>query len=117
MRKQNKTSLTRKLDKETSRVVRSKGICQWCDASTYELLQCCHIFSRTFRNTRWDFNNLLCLCASCHFRAHREPVEFTEFVKQVLGESNYVMLRHNHNAIKRWSVNEMQELLETLNKL
>ncbi len=114
MKKQTKTGLTNKLDRECSRIVRSLGYCVSCKKSDYSKLQCCHIFSRTYRNTRWDLKNLLCLCASCHFESHREPIIFAERVKEHLGEYEYNQLKIRHNAIRRWTLSEMQELLETL---
>lgn len=117
MKKQTKSSLTRKLDAECSRVVRSQGYCTWCNMTEHDKLQCAHIFSRTYRNTRWSLKNLLCLCAGCHFKAHKNPVEFTELVRSHLGAYEYEILRVNHNAIKRWTVYEMQELLNTLKEM
>jgi len=117
MKKQTKNSLTVKLDRECSRIVRARGGCQWCGEPDYSKLQCAHIFSRTFRNTRWDLHNLICLCARCHFEAHQKPILFTEFVRNVLGEYFYASLKSNHNAIKRWTVTEMEELWQTLKQL
>ena len=117
MKHQTKSSLTRKLDKEVSRIVRARGMCEFCSMTDYEKLQCCHIFSRTYRNTRWDLNNLLCLCASCHFKSHRNPIDFTESAKQRLGEYEYTQLRIRHNAIKRYTLQDMQSLLTILEAL
>jgi hypothetical protein len=114
MKKQTKSSLTRKLDKETSRIIRSYGSCVWCKKEEYDKLQCAHIFSRTFRNTRWDLKNLLPLCQSCHFYGHRNPISFTEMVMCHLGEYEYNALKIKHNSIKRWTIPEMEELLKTL---
>ena len=121
MKKQTKSSLTRKLDKECSRIVRARGGCQWgvsknC-SNDYDKQQCAHIFSRTYRNTRWNLNNLLSLCVGCHFEAHKNPILFTEFVQRHLGEYNYQELKMQHNAIKRYTLQEMQELLKTLEDL
>lgn len=114
MKKPTKSSLTNKLDKECSRIVRSKGKCQICWKDDYDKLQCCHIYSRTYRNTRWDLLNLVCLCASCHFSSHKNPISFMEFAKEHLGDHGLVTLKQRHNVIKRWTIIEMQELLETL---
>ena len=117
MKKQTKSSLTRKLDIECSRIVRSLGYCVSCGNNNYSNLQCCHIFSRTYRNTRWDLKNLLCMCAGCHFEAHKNPIKFVEKVQEYLGEYEYTALKNRHNAIKRWTVLEMNELLETLRRI
>lgn len=114
MRKQTKTGLTRKLDAEVSRITRLQGYCVSCWNKDYSKLQCCHIFSRTYRNTRWDLKNLLCMCAGCHFEAHKNPIKFVEKVREYLGEYEYQALKTRHNAIKKWKIYEMEELLESL---
>lgn len=116
MKKQTKSSLTRKLDTECSRIVRSAGQCAWCHISDYSKLQCAHIFSRTYRNTRWDLRNMIPLCQGCHFRGHKCPLEFTELVKKYLGDYEYEELRLRHNAIKKWTLIEMGELWEMLKR-
>ena len=112
-----KSALTNKLDKECSRIIRSQGICVSCKMTDYSKLQCCHIFSRTYRNTRWSLDNLLCMCAGCHFESHKNPIKFVEKVKEHLGEYKYEMLKSQHNVIKRWTVLEMSDLLESLRKI
>lgn len=62
-------------------------------------------------------NNLLCLCASCHFESHRNPLLFSDRVRVILGAHNYQELVNQHNAIKRWTIPEMEELLKTLKDL
>src|SRR5258708_25589796 len=117
MRKITKAGLTKKLDKECSRIIRSSGFCVSCRMSDYSKLQCCHIFSRTYRNTRWDLKNLLCMCAGCHFESHKNPIKFVEKVQDYLGEYEYTALKTMHNAIKKWTLQEMSELLESLRKI
>lgn len=117
MRKLTKAGLTRKLDVECSRIIRSIGYCVSCKKTDYLKLQCAHIFSRTYRNTRWDLKNLICLCAGCHFEAHKNPIRFVEKVKEHLGEYEYEALKNRHNSIKRWTVVEMNELLQNLRKI
>jgi hypothetical protein len=56
-------------------------------------LQSAHIYSRTFRSTRWTVLNGLTLCAKCHFWAHQEPIEFAGFVGKELGEYALSALR------------------------
>lgn len=117
MKKQTKSSLTRKLDIECSRIIRSRGQCAWCWLQDYAKLQCAHIFSRTYRNTRWDLKNMICLCASCHFNGHKNPILFSEFVREYLGDATYLELKQKHNSIKRWTIVEMQELLDAYKKI
>ena len=114
MRKQTKSSLTRKLDKLVSQIVRGRGYCAWCKKTSG--LECCHIFSRRYRSVRWDFDNLLCLCHSHHFYSHSNPVLFGEFVREYLGEMKYTQLKQKAQMIKKWTVQDLQDLLEDLKK-
>lgn len=120
IRKQTKSNVTSHLDKICSQIVRSRGYCERCGPGIYKEyseLQCAHSFSRTYRNTRWLLLNLTCLCASCHFWAHRNPILFTEWLKEHLGDHKYIELKNTALAIKRWTVQEMLELHDSLSNL
>lgn len=117
MRKPTKTSMTRKLDKECSDQVRSRGLCERCGPAIYyefSELQCAHIWSRVYRNTRWNLKNLLSLCASCHFWAHRNPLDFADWVRDHIGIENYNYLKQERNKIMKWTINGMVEYYESL---
>lgn len=105
MKKPTKTSMKRRLDKLCSEIVRKRGACQKC--RNLLTLQSCHIFSRVYLNTRWDMNNLICLCASCHFWAHKNPILFTEFVKELLGEEKYELLKESHYIIYKPTIEDL----------
>ena len=116
IKKPSKSALTRKLDKACSEIVRSKGFCEVDKTHDKETLQCCHIYSRTYRSVRWDVDyNLVCLCASCHFYFHKNPVEFGKFVLNKLGAKNFDELVRRKNLIKRWTIKDMLEYLDILN--
>ncbi len=76
-----RATLIKKLDKLFSKIVRFKGYCEKCGRTTN--LQCAHIYSRSNKNMRWDFENAVCLCASHHlFWGHKEPAEFIKWAGQ-----------------------------------
>lgn len=114
MKKPSKKTLTNKLDKRCSQIVRSRGVCDKCGSVEFEKLQCAHIYSRKFRSVRWDFDNLLCLCAGCHFVGHQKPLEFAEFVKKHLGQVKYAALKIRANNIRKWTQDEMQFYYDSL---
>ena len=111
-RKPKKRSLKCKLDKVVSQIVRTRGKCERC--GVVNQLQCCHIFSRTYMSVRFFLTNLLCLCAGCHFWAHKNPILFAEFVKKYFGKYKYTQLKLKARMIKKWSISELEVLLETL---
>lgn len=92
MRHISKISLKKKADTLFSAFIRSHGSCEWCGAIN-DTLQCAHIFTRSYNITRFDPLNALCLCAKCHFRWHKEPIEAAEFAKEYLGIDVYEELR------------------------
>ena len=70
----------KKADDLFSRIIRSKGFCENCGNDDYSKLQCAHIISRRYSNTRVDFANALCLDAKCHLYFTDHPLEFASFV-------------------------------------
>lgn len=115
MKKITKRSLIRKLDKLVSEIVRSKGSCERCGGITN--LQCCHIFSRKYMNTRFLLDNLICMDASCHFWSHANPILFTEFVRKHLGEEKYEVLKESHNQIVKYTLADLETKLEVLQEV
>ena len=112
MKTPKKSTLRNKLDKLCSQIVRARGSCEKCKSK--ESLQCCHIFSRKYNNTRWDLDNLLCLCAKDHFLFHAEPLYFAEWVKLHLGEEKYELLKEKHNQITKYTIEDLQIKLKVL---
>ena len=116
MRKITKRGLIKKLDKLVSQIVRLRGVCARCGKGAEQItLQCAHIYGRRNLSVRFDQENCLALCYACHFHwAHREPILFTEFVQEYLGEERYTSLKHKARSIKKWTIEEMQELAKVL---
>ena len=108
-----KTTIKRKLDKLFSEYIRSRGYCVKCRKTNY--LQNAHIFSRSNLSVRWDLDNMLCLCPDCHINfAHKNPILFTEFVREYLGAERYEQLKVRARAIKQWKLDEMVEFYESM---
>ena len=86
----------KKLDKLWSLKIRSKGACEIC--SKGEGLAAHHIHPRTKYNTRFDLENGICLCYRHHIHfAHKDVIEFSEFIKERLGQKKYDDLRIRAN--------------------
>lgn len=92
MRKPSKKYLKNKADKLFSAFIRAEGKCEWCGAVN-DTLQCAHIFTRSYNITRFDPLNAVCLCAKCHWRWHKEPIEAVEWIREYLGSDVYDELR------------------------
>lgn len=91
--------IKRELDVDWSRAVRSRfKVCAKCRKAPAS--QAAHIFSRRHLSTRWDPRNGTGLCFYCHIIwGHREPVEFTLWVKQEIGENLFEVLRKKAQEI------------------
>lgn len=78
-----KTHAKRLADSKFSRRVRSSGRCHAASAAgwigpTFDCkgpLQCAHLISRSYLNTRWDYDNARALCAAHHRWLDTHPVE------------------------------------------
>ena len=114
-RKLTRSGLKRKLDKLVSEITRSRGYCIKCGKS--DNLQAAHIFSRNMLSVRWDLDNVLCLCAGCHFEAHAKPIFFAEFVKGYLESYKYTQLKLKARMIVKWSVADLQTLYAKLKEV
>lgn len=79
------------LDKMFSGLIRATGACVKCGATSS--LQCAHILSRRYMNTRFDPANAVPLCAGCHvFYTHR-PLEWEDWIIERIGADAYQALR------------------------
>lgn len=77
-------------DKVFAWLVRTSGPCADCGEPR---TQCAHGFSRSYRSTRWDFDNAWPLCASCHlFYTHR-PLQWDNWMRMRMGDDRYDALR------------------------
>ncbi len=100
MKKRSPSTWRNYLDDLTRQAIRKRGKCERCGSR--KNLQVSHIYTRTYKETRWMPLNLLLLCASCHFWGHRNPILFTEFVREHLGEENYEKLKVAARKTRQW---------------
>jgi len=82
----------KRLDDLAREIIRGRDrVCQWCGKDRN--LQVCHFTSRSNFHTRWALENLILLCAGCHFWAHKNPMEFTHFMENRLSPKDLMMLQ------------------------
>ena len=119
MKKKSRRSIEKKLDTEFSRVIRLRDKCARCGKGADTItLQCAHIISRVNRAVRWDLENGVPLCYACHiFWAHRNPVDFVDFIKDYLGELRFEALKARARVVKKWTIEEMEEYLKYLQEI
>ena len=97
-KKLDKRKLTKKMDVLFSKIVRDQGVCDKCGG--HDNLQCAHVISRKYLQTRWDLENALCLCVKCHlYWAHKEPHEFVRWFDDKFGGKLYDELEKRSKKI------------------
>ena len=75
-----------------------------------------HIFTRTHRGTRWDQENLICLCwAHHHYMAHgRDTEKFRDFVIDRMGKKEFETLKVKAYTTTKYTVKELMFLKQIL---
>ena len=100
--------------------LRAGNKCEYCGET--KALNSHHIFSRSKLSTRWNLDNGVCLCAKHHvfsfeFSAHKNPVEFIEWLKEKRGQEWYDSLRQRAVLVEKPDrKKENEKLLEELRK-
>lgn len=115
----NKKKAKKELDTLWSLAVRRRDrFCRRCKKALST--QAAHIFSRGNLSTRWDVENGWGADYYCHIVwSHREPLEFSEWIKNELGEKNFNALKKKSQKIYDPSnfKADFPKIKETLKKL
>ena len=90
--------LIKKLDDLWAKKIkeRDKFTCQRCKSQS-KRLNACHFYGRRNKTLRWDLDDGVTLCVGCHFWAHSNPAEFTEWFKEWAGEETFERLQTKKN--------------------
>ena len=110
MRKRTPGQWQRYLDKIFSLAVRARGKCERCGRSQGVKLETAHIYTRSYKEGRWLFLNIFCLCSSCHRWTHDRPLEFAEFIISKLGKEKAKFLMEKIRPSKQWSEEDYLEI-------
>ena len=100
------------LDALWSKIVRRKfgNQCAVCGATP---VQAHHIFTRTYKSTRWDIDNGVALCYKHHFYlAHSKFEEFRDFLIELMGEEQYENLKTKSKQIVKPILEDIHAELE-----
>jgi len=102
-----------------SRLVRSRGVCERCDAPATDTA---HIVGRRYSATRCVEENAWALCRSCHIVVDSWPQQFMNLVDRTIGREVYESLcRDAQEGIplssRLWWAAEVERLLSRCNEL
>ena len=84
-KKVKRSTLKRKADKLFSLKIREGKVCFNC--GSVKNIQCSHIVSRSYKNTRWDLDNAIPLCQGCHLYFTFRPLEWEQYIIKIRGAS------------------------------
>ncbi len=73
-------------------------------------MQAAHIVGRRNAGTRYDLDNILCLCAHCHRYFTERPLCFAEWLKDYLGEDKVDEIRAKGFRVHKWKAGEKEAL-------
>jgi len=112
-------NVTKKLDSLFSQYIRSIGECFRCQSQ--KNLQCAHIWTRGYKQIRWNPENALCLCQGCHLYFTHHPIEWQDFIEEHFPGRLYKLkkiaqeygTKIDHEAIEKNLKNRIALLIET----
>lgn len=73
-------------------------------------LQAHHIVQRTYKLSRYNLKNGLCLCSSCHFWEKVDPEKFRNIVTGIIGEDKYLELQDKYRCQWKWTVDDLKNI-------
>jgi len=109
-KKPSKKTLRRKADTLFSKITRKKHPkCQRCGKPATQIH---HIYSRRHLTIRYDEDNVISCCSSCHFFVHQNPLDFTEWITQVRGKVWRENLKEKRDMYMKIDYEQILERLE-----
>lgn len=113
-------TLENKLDKLVSEICRKQGYCTICGKKD-GVLNAHHFKSRKYKGLRWYLPNLVCLCVHCHtfnmkFSAHKTPEAFENKMVFIKGMKWYVDIMTRSVKPAKFTIKDLEILLEELTK-
>lgn len=103
-----------KCDTLFSLIIRSIGECENCYSTQW--LQCAHIISRRYSNTRTDLRNAYCLCARCHRKYTDHPREFSKFITDTWAQEYYEDIYQKSQLVNKLNWDDELHRLKQIKK-
>ena len=112
-----------KYDRVTSDLVRAlRGYtCEKCGlvgkkGADGPQMHAAHIVGRRNAGTRYDLDNILCLCAYHHSYFTERPVEFTDWLREYMGEEKVDAIKLKGWQVHKWKAKEKEALYQDYRK-
>ena len=109
-----------KYDSVTSDLVRALAgyVCEHCKIEGKKgadgpQMQAAHIVGRRNAGTRYDLDNILCLCSSCHRYFTERPLEFTDWLVEYKGREAVDAIKLKGWKVHKWKAWEKEALYKS----
>jgi hypothetical protein len=100
---------------EWSLCVRERDkVCRICGSD--QRLSAHHIRSVTHNSTKFDLENGICLCWSCHSQQKFHPERFQDSVIDVIGDEKYAALKRKSLQVVDYSTSDLEEKRDNLRR-
>lgn len=73
-------------------------------------LDCSHYFGRRSRSTRWHPDNAFAHCRGCHQYLGSNPLYFTQWVRDQLGDERHDWLMRRHHKPQKYTKADLREI-------
>ena len=118
-KKTKRQKLMKTIDTKHSLYIRSKGKrCVVCGNS--KKLQCGHLFTRGHLSTRWDLENegdCHIQCGGCNLKHEHDAYPYYNWYINKFGKDKFDELHIRHMTIKKYSIPDLEDLLEKIKQL
>lgn len=115
-RKTPKAKLKAYLDKMWSQITKDihGRVCIWCGSK--DNIQSDHIANRWKHATRWNVDNCVILCRTCHlWKKPMNPAEWAQVVINHIGQDKYDAILHMSHTQEPVDMDKVKEYLESFN--
>ena len=112
--------LKKQLDELWAELVKKRASYKCERSNKTKYLNSHHVFSRSNLSVRWDLDNGVCLNAGWHTlqtdSAHKNPIEFVNWIRDRRGIKWYEEMRVKANTVRKWTIPELEALIEEFKK-
>jgi len=83
--------------------------CEYC-GNNWRQMHTSHFHGRKKASTRFDEENVACLCSTCHGEFHTHPNIHTDWMKKRLGSERYELLNIRAEQYKKMGKLDIKEI-------
>lgn len=113
MKKPNRKTVVKKLDKIFSQYIRARDNNTCIICGTKKRPTNGHLFSRTSYSTRWDELNCHCSCWGCNYKHEYDFYPYQTWFVNKYGQEAYDELHAKFRSLTKFSTPDLLDLIDT----